>query len=374
MKYTIPIALAFVSATLSYAQNSASYAQGLLQALQSANLTMLASAAGNSSDLVAALQSGGNKTVLAPTNDAFAALGATPSEDLLHAIITYHVINSTVSVADVSAAGNNVSSTLLKDDDFVSLPNDRAQVVVLSKDAGNGTVLIKEASRNVTFNLTSDGPTYDNLLVQPINTVLSIPGNLSTVASSLGYSSFADAASGAQLIQTLSDAETGLTIFVPNNDAFQAAKSEMASADRSAVQNILRNHVINGTVAYSTLLTGPNAVASVVSASGNSLTFGAGSNGGLTVTSGNVTANIIRTDVLLSNGVIHVIDSVLATTTTNPEAAASAFHSATSAAAARPSAGISGSSAGSNGAVGGAVGSVALVAAAAVAGALALMS
>jgi len=88
----------------------------------------------------------------------------------------------------------------------------------------------------------------------------------------------------------------------------------------------------SGTVAYSSLLTGDNAVTSAVSASGNNLTF-AMADGGLTVSSGNATARIVRTDVLANNGVVHVIDAVLANTEANPGAASSAFSSATAAAA-----------------------------------------
>lgn len=95
------------------------------------------------------------------------------------------------------------------------------------------------------------------------------------------------------------------------------------------------------------------AVTSSVSASGNTLTFSSNDTGAY-VQSGNISARIVRTDIVSNNAVVHVIDNVLVNTTANPEAAGAAFSSATAAQATQTSVpgvmgGGSGSGSGSSG-------------------------
>lgn len=78
--------------------------------------------------------------------------------------------------------------------------------------------------------------------------------------------------------------------------------------------------IINGTTLYSPFLTGTQ---NYTSQSGQNFTFSANSTGQY-VTLGNITAQIIQPDVLLTNGVIHVIDRVLLDVNADGAAAASA--------------------------------------------------
>lgn len=68
---------------------------------------------------------------------------------------------------------------------------------------------------------------------------------------------------------------------------------------------------INGSSYYSpTLLQSSSPSSSFISESGQAFTFTTNSSGQY-VTSGNSTAKIVKSDVLVANGVIHVIDNVL---------------------------------------------------------------
>lgn len=80
--------------------------------------------------------------------------------------------------------------------------------------------------------------------------------------------------------------------------------------------------VINGTVVYSTLLSSAN----YTSAGGEPFTFTTNSTGAY-VTSGTTTAQIVAADIPITNGVVHIIDRVLANPETNPPAAESAASS-----------------------------------------------
>ena len=77
----------------------------------------------------------------------------------------------------------------------------------------------------------------------------------STLGNITGSSSLVSALQQANLVQAL-DGSRGLTVFVPNNAAFEAAASNISGATPEQVVAVLANHVINGTVVYSFQLEG----------------------------------------------------------------------------------------------------------------------
>lgn len=93
------------------------------------------------------------------------------------------------------------------------------------------------------------------------------------------------------------------TIFVPSNDAFASAPAAVQNQlkDADAAKNILKFHVVPGT-----LLAADVKNATVKSAQGASL---ATSRAGSFVTVED--AVVIKTDIVATNGVIHVVDRVL---------------------------------------------------------------
>ena len=93
MKFLAALTLALSATAGAFAQssgNATSFAEGLLSALRANNLTMLADAVGNNSESLLGALEGGNKTVLAPSNQAFEALGNNISNETLIATIAYH--------------------------------------------------------------------------------------------------------------------------------------------------------------------------------------------------------------------------------------------------------------------------------------------
>lgn len=91
-----------------------------------------------------------------------------------------------------------------------------------------------------------------------------------------------------------------VTIFAPTNAAFDAIGSAVGNLSKEQLSSILQYHVIKGTVAYSSLLTDGETV--------NTLQ---GEAVKITIQDGTVfvnSAKVIMPDVLVSNGVVHVID------------------------------------------------------------------
>ncbi|QRW04302.1 homoaconitate hydratase [Ceratobasidium sp. AG-Ba] len=284
----------------------------------------------------------GNKTVFAPNNAAFGAVPSNVSSnaDLLASILSYHVADGHLNASDFAAAPNHtIARTFLNNSELVTLEANRGQVIVAERTS-NGSVVILEPTTNVTVLQTA---TYENLIVHVINKVLNIPQTISETASAAGLSALVGALQSANLVAPL-EAAHGITIFAPSNQGFQAALAALGSQAQNAtvISSVLANHVINGTSVYSTGL----ASQSFASAGGQGFSFSSNSSGTY-VTSGSSSARIIRADIPVKNGVVHLIDNVLANTQSNPEAAASAVASQSSVAATATS--IPGQTAGGSG-------------------------
>lgn len=130
-----------------------------------------------------------------------------------------------------------------------------------------------------------------------IDTVLTIPVSDMVTAQVLGLSSLAGALKKANLatVNGLSD----LTIFAPTNAAFQAIGATAESLSSTDLAAILEYHVIQNTVGYSPLL----KTETLGALSGQKLM--------ISVTGGKVfvdSAQVVLADVIVSNGVVHVID------------------------------------------------------------------
>jgi uncharacterized surface protein with fasciclin (FAS1) repeats len=125
------------------------------------------------------------------------------------------------------------------------------------------------------------------------------------------FSVLVEAVVAANLASTLSAAGP-FTVFAPVNDAFAAALTELAltKAQLLASPNlagILTYHVVAGNVRAADVVALPKP-AQVTTVQGSAFTVGAT----LGITDGRArTANLVATDVIASNGVIHVIDKVL---------------------------------------------------------------
>ena len=254
------------------------------------------------STLVAALQAAGLAetlmgegpfTVFAPTNEAFAKLPAGTLDELLKPenkqkltdILLYHVVSGSVLAADV--VNLTEAETVL------------GQKVDVKVDMG--TVMINDATVTATDILA------DNGVIHVIDTVLLPAGDIVETAVADGrFTTLAAALGAAELVETLKG-EGPFTVFAPTDDAF--AKLPAGTLDellkpenKQKLTDILLYHVVSGKVMAADVVTLMEAETVL----GQKVT--------VKVDMGNVYINeaqVIITDVKASNGVIHVIDTVL---------------------------------------------------------------
>jgi uncharacterized surface protein with fasciclin (FAS1) repeats len=269
-------------------------------------------------DFVGQLSQLTNITLLAPNNAAFAALlnssaGAALTggdQATIQAVFQYHVLNGTYA----SFNATQFVPTALQSTQFTNVTGGQ---VVQAVPGDGGVAFFSGLLQNAS--VVSEQPVnFTGGVIHIIDTVLTIPQNISTTAIAANLTSIAGALTQAELVETV-DTLSDVTVFVPNNAAFQAIGSALPNLTIEQVTSILTYHVVQGTVGYSTLLSN----VSLPTVEGTDVT--------ISVIDGSVFVNSARVlipDVLVANGVVHVIDGVLnpqnATATPDPSASTAA--------------------------------------------------
>jgi uncharacterized surface protein with fasciclin (FAS1) repeats len=116
----------------------------------------------------------------------------------------------------------------------------------------------------------------------------------------VGLSAALGALTATDLVKTVDTIED-LTIFVPNNDAFLAAASAFTNASVETLISVLTYHAVAGAVVFASDI----ANTTVDTVNGNKLTLSVGIDGTVYVDN----AKVILPDIILSNGVAHIIDT-----------------------------------------------------------------
>ncbi|KAK4987995.1 hypothetical protein LTR50_004214 [Elasticomyces elasticus] len=295
LKNLLPVALA-----------AAASAQSITDALAANNATLstLTTLLGSQPAIVAALSSASNITILAPSNAAFAkamnstagmAAAAAAMPDVIAALLQYHVINGTYPASAFTRTPAFVP-TLLQNSSYTNVTGGQR----VEGYVNGSSVVIVSGALAKSMVVTPDVK-FNGGVIHVIDTVLNFPISDSKTAAAAGLTSLASALTSAKLVDTV-DNLRDVTIFAPSNNAFGAIGSALPNLTTSQLTSILTYHVVQGTVGYSSLLR--NTTLKTVN----------GGNVSITVEGGNVfvnSARVIIPDVLVSNGVVHVIDNVL---------------------------------------------------------------
>ena len=256
------------------------------------------------STLVAALEAAGLEgvidqdgpfTIFAPENAAFDALpedAATTlllpeNEALLTDILTHHVVAGEVYASDLT--DGQVITTLSGETLEVDITGGAVTLI-----AGGGAVVgVVETDLQAS-----------NGVVHLIDTVLLPPLDILDTAALSGFNTLVALVDEAGLTTTLRG-DGPFTVFAPTDDAF----TEITAPAGDVLEAVLLYHVVEGEVFAADLSDGQV----VTTASGESFAVNVdGGSGAVTITDGNGnTVHVTVTDVLASNGVIHVIDGVL---------------------------------------------------------------
>src|SRR5687767_3618793 len=126
-----------------------------------------------------------------------------------------------------------------------------------------------------------------------------------TAVAAGSFKTLAAALTAAGLVDTLKG-EGPFTVFAPTDAAFAklpagTVESLLKPENKEKLKRILTYHVVSGTVTAADVM----KLKSAKAVSGDTITI-AVRNGGVTADK----ANVVKTDIAASNGVIHVIDTV----------------------------------------------------------------
>jgi transforming growth factor-beta-induced protein len=247
-------------------------------------------------DLAETLAGEGPFTVFAPTDDAFGALpeGTIPAliEDIpaLTDVLLYHVVSGEVLAEDVgqlfgagTLQGQSVSIRVQNEMVYI---ND-AQVIITDIIADNGVIHV-----------------IDSVLLPPADDVEPSGTIVDIAVADDRFETLVTALQAAELVETLAG-EGPFTVFAPTNAAFEALPEgtlDALLADIPALTDILLYHVVSGEVLAQDVVNLSEAETVL------------GQNVSIRVEDGKVFINdseVIFTDIVAENGVIHVIDAVL---------------------------------------------------------------
>lgn len=251
-------------------------------------------AAVKAAGLVDTLKGKGPFTVFAPTDEAFAKLPKGTVESLLkpenkaklQAILTYHVVPGAVKAADVvkltgatTVQGQNVDIKVADGKVMV----DGAQVIKTDIETSNGVIHVIDS-----VILPNDKDVVD------------------TAVNAGSFKTLVAAVKAAGLVETLKG-DGPFTVFAPTDEAFAklpagTVESLLKPENKDKLIAILTYHVVPGKVMAADVV----KISSAKTVNGKEAPVRV-SDAGVMIGD----AKVIATDIDTSNGVIHVIDSVI---------------------------------------------------------------
>ncbi|MFD0797992.1 fasciclin domain-containing protein [Maribacter chungangensis] len=276
-------------------------------------------------DLIAALgNEAGTFTVLAPSNDAFAALlgrldgfqslddfNEQQLQDLLATILAYHVASG-AALASTDLTEGQTITTLQGESITVSLDGGAAFIDAEGK-ASNVVTANVEATNGIVH-------VIDRVLL-PQEAIDALEGILLNSITDLAIATPALSNLVAALVAADGDLPTVLagdgpfTVFAPTNDAFDAFLAANGFADLAAVPvpvltQILLNHVVAGANFSTDLTTGYVPTSSTAGVDGKNLSMFVDLTEGVRL-NGVSNVNLELADIKATNGVVHVVDAVI---------------------------------------------------------------
>ncbi len=281
--------------------------------------------ASENNDLVNLLGNPGTLTVFAPSNAAFDKLAVAltgnqnakaadilvaANKPLVRTVLQYHVLTSKVNAAQIPfgkaitpAAGGIFKIDLVNAKPVITDGrNNKVNITATDIEASNGVVHLVDAV------LLPADKTIVATAALPANT------QFTSLVAALRFASNND-----DLLTLLSGAGP-FTVFAPTNAAFDALAKELTGnanavatdilvpANKELVRSVLQYHVVAARVLKADIV--PN-IAIPTALAGKNFTIQATATAVTITDARGRIANITATDILNTNGVVHVIDKVI---------------------------------------------------------------
>ncbi len=247
------------------------------------------------------LRTGGPFTIFAPDNAAFDLLPAGTLAELvkpqnkaqLAAILGVHVVAGRYSAGDLQRSSADLKSI-------------GGQSLRIGRQ--NGRVTVNGAGVRQADIVSSNAVIHIIDTVLPVPAVLGQSNAIEQAKLTPNLKTFVAAVEAAGLTSAL-QAPGPITLFVPDDIAFElvgkdAAKNLLKPENKATLVTLLQGHAVSGR--YTAADLAKLKPAELKTLSGTTLSFSA-RNGRTTVNK----AGVVKGDIAISNGVIHIIDTVL---------------------------------------------------------------
>ncbi|OHF03223.1 fasciclin domain-containing protein [Colletotrichum orchidophilum] len=242
-------------------------------------------------------------TILAPSNDAFAKMmqmdptfaQKATNVTFLTDLLSYHVASGKTTAA-MFYDQPKFAQTLLQTPTANVTGNQKVELV---RKGDQGRVFSGYKQMSV---INKADVAFQNGVLHIIDTVLTVPGSPADTAMNTGLTSMAGALVKAGLVDGINSLQVA-TIFAPTNAAFQAIGATAASMEPADLARILQYHVLTNQVRFTTGVTTKMGYKSLM---GEKVTL---RKEDTTVFANS--AKVTIKDIITSDGVMHVVDSVL---------------------------------------------------------------
>ncbi|KAH8886397.1 Fasciclin-domain-containing protein [Thozetella sp. PMI_491] len=248
--------------------------------------------------------------IVAPNNEAFTKLGSAwdpKNKSMVTDILEYHMLQGTVATGAIMEGPSYFYPTFLTDPLYTNVTG--GQNMIVNKQGGDIVVFTSGLGSRST--LVEADITFSGGLIQMVDSLMVPPARLEPTARDAykDLTAFLAALYATDLVDYFANTPN-VTIFAPRNAAFQLVSGALEALSKEDLAAVMRYHILPGVVIPSPKFqNGTNFTAGTLASSKIHITR-----------SGNNMyvdrAQLLQPDILIANGVVHIIDGVL-----NPNAA-----------------------------------------------------
>lgn len=262
-------------------------------------------------DVLLELPSDNGVTIVAPSNKAIDNIPYTSlqplwdpeNKDKTIPILQYHILQGSVSTAELKEGPTYLRTTRLTNSHFTNVTS--GQGVLINKQSES---VIFTSGQGARCTLTEADIAFTGGMIQVVDNLLVPPTQVSKTAEAFQAKSFLGSLYAAKLMPDIAYRKN-ITIFAPQDEAYKLVGGTLQAMDAKNLARIMNYHIIADQVLSSTMLTNGSRYTTLANdAAGKPESIAIRQDGNNKYVN---TAQIVQPDILLANGVMHIIANVL---------------------------------------------------------------
>lgn len=251
--------------------------------------------------------------IIAPSDAAFKNIPYTSlngvwdpkNESITMALLRYHVIKGTLLSTALDAGPTYMRSTLLSATNYTNVTT--GQNVLINRQADNIVTITTGLGNRCT--LVQKDIVFQGGVVQVVDNLLIPPTTMTKTTQAFQISSFLASLYAAKLMPQ-AEVRNNVTIFAPNDIAIKAVGGSLRDMSQEYLSRIFAYHIVPDKVLSLEMLANNSALATIAND-----TLGKEKQTLMIRRAGNNkyvnSAQIVQGDILMANGILHIISNVL---------------------------------------------------------------